>query len=103
MELPDGRCPTWDDASGLEQISLAYVLTVHKSQGSEYDTILLPVSMGMYGMLSRNLFYTAISRARRQVILFGDPQAVDVAMQKRLPQRKSMLIPKTRMRLEKCA
>ena len=54
-------------------------------------------------MLSRNLFYTAISRARRQVILFGDPQAVDVAMQKRLPQRKSMLIPKTRMRLEKCA
>ena len=103
VELPDGRCPTWDDASGLEQLSLAYVLTVHKSQGSEYDTILLPVSMGMYGMLSRNLFYTAISRARWRVILFGDPQAVDVAVQKRLPQRKSMLVSKTRMRLEKCA
>ena len=54
-------------------------------------------------MLSRNLFYTAISRARWRVILFGDPQAVDVAVQKRLPQRKSMLVSKTRMRLEKCA
>ena len=53
VELPDGRCPTWDDASGLAQLSLAYCLTVHKSQGSEYDTILLPIAKGMDGMLSR--------------------------------------------------
>lgn len=103
VELPDGRCPKWDSISSLELISLAYVLTVHKSQGSEYSTILLPVSTGMQGMLSRNLFYTAISRARQTVILFGDTQAVDIAMQKQLPGRKSMLVPKTRMRLEKCA
>ena len=103
VSLPDGRCPSWDDASGLEFLSLAYVLTVHKAQGSEYDTILLPISMGMYGMLSRNLFYTAISRARQQVILFGSSQAVDVAMQTRIPPRRSMLVPKTRMLMEKSA
>ena len=93
----------WDSISDLELLSLAYVLTVHKSQGSEYGTILMPISTGMQGMLSRNLFYTAISRARKTVILFGDKQAVDIAMQKQLPGRKSMLVPKTRMRLEKCA
>lgn len=103
VELPDGRCPMWDSIVGLELLSLAYVLTVHKSQGSEYGTILMPISTGMQGMLSRNLFYTAISRARQTVILFGDKQAVDIAMQKQLPGRKSMLVPKTRMRLEKCA
>lgn len=97
-----GRCPTWDDASGLAQLSLAYCLTVHKSQGSEYDTILLPIAKGMDGMLSRNLLYTAISRAKKRVILYGDPQALDVAVQKNLPQRKSLLVPKTRMLLE-CA
>lgn len=102
VELPDGRCPTWDDASGLAQLSLAYCLTVHKSQGSEYDTILLPIAKGMDGMLSRNLLYTAISRAKKRVILYGDPQALDVAVQKNFPQRKSLLVPKTRMLLE-CA
>lgn len=102
VELPDGRCPTWDDASGLAQLSLAYCLTVHKSQGSEYDTVLFPMSKGMDGMLSRNLLYTAISRAKQRVIIFGDSQALDIAVQKNLPQRKSLLVPKTRMLLE-CA
>ena len=45
---------------------------------------------------------TAISRAKKRVILYGDPQALDVAVQKNLPQRKSLLVPKTRMLLE-CA
>lgn len=103
VELPDGRCPAWEDIGDLELLSLAYVLTVHKAQGSEYDTILFPVSMGMYGMLSRNLFYTAISRAKKNVILFGSPQAVDLAMQKSLSARKSMLVAKSHMLLQRCA
>ena len=60
------------------------------------------IAKGMDGMLSRNLLYTAISRAKKRVILYGDPQALDVAVQKNLPQRKSLLVPKTRMLLE-CA
>lgn len=103
VELPDGRCPAWNNISGLDTIALAYALTVHKAQGSEYDAVLMPISMGMYGMLSRNLLYTAMSRAKKEVIFYGDLQALDVAVQKPLPKRKSMLVAKTRMLLEKCA
>lgn len=103
VELPDGRCPTWWDKCGLYHFSLAYALTVHKSQGSEYDAVLFPVSMSMHRMLSRNLFYTAISRGKQRVILYGSPQAVDVAMQTPLPNRKSKLVSKTQMLMLKCA
>lgn len=97
--LPDGRRPTWDDTSGLAHMCTAYAITVHKSQGSEYDIILMPVSKQMQSMMVRNLLYTAITRAKRKVILFGDPDALDSAMQRVPHQRKSMLVPKTRMRL----
>lgn len=103
VELPDGRKPEWHSYSGTYYMALAYALTVHKSQGSEYNTVLMPISMSMYRMLSRNLFYTAISRGKSKVILYGDSQAVDVAMQKSLPQRKSMLVAKTHMRMRNCA
>lgn len=106
VELPDGRCPEWDFVAiglGLSHMDLAYALTVHKSQGSEYDTILFPALMSMQSMLSRNLFYTAISRAKKRAWLYGSKQAVDVAMQKELPPRKSMLVAKTHMRTEGAA
>lgn len=103
VELRDGRCPKWKNDSGLYNMTLAYALTVHKSQGSEYDAILMPVSMSMLRMLSRNLFYTAISRAKRQVILYGNPQAIDVAMQTTLPPRRSMLPTKVHMQMHHCA
>lgn len=103
VQLPDGRQPTWEaDAVsvGLHNMELAYALTVHKSQGSEYDTILFPALMSMQPMLYRNLFYTAVSRARKQVWLYGSRQAVDTAMRRELPSRKSMLVAKTRFRSE---
>ena len=106
VDLPDGRRPAWDSytmGNGMRNMALAYALTVHKSQGSEYDTILFPALMSMQSMLSRNLFYTAISRAKKQVLLYGSAQAVDVAMQKELPPRKSMLVAKTHMRMEHAA
>lgn len=106
VELPDGRCPEWGSDAigyGLGNMTLAYALTVHKSQGSEYDTILFPALMSMQSMLSRNLFYTAISRAKTRVLLYGSAQAVDVAMQRELPPRKSMLVAKTHMRMERAA
>ena len=103
VTLPDGRKPEWHTNAQLADFTLAYALTVHKSQGSQYDTILLPLCMSMHRMLSRNLFYTAISRAKERVILYGDPQAVDIAMQTSLPKRKSMLVSKTQMLTLKCA
>lgn len=103
VQLSGNRRPTWRENVDLELLTLAYAITVHKAQGSEYDTILFPVSMEMYNMLNRNLFYTAISRARKQVALYGSPQAVDVAIKRCSPPRKSMLVAKTWMCLAKCA
>jgi len=59
-----------------EVLKLAYAITVHKSQGSEFDTILMPIVKTQGRMLQRNLFYTAVTRARRKVWLLGDVNAV---------------------------
>jgi len=101
VHLDDGRNPSWEGLEAKQALllmELAYVITVHKSQGSQYDTVFFPMSMQMQNMLSRNLFYTAISRATRRVCIFGSVQAVDVAMQRTLPSRKSALVQKTQMK-----
>jgi exodeoxyribonuclease V alpha subunit len=104
VELPDGRRPSWKDESGLRQLSLAYALTVHKSQGSEFDTILLPVMSSFAGMLSRNQLYTAVSRAKKCVILFGGRSALDAALQRPAQERRTMLVSKVMTRMmEVCA
>ena len=103
VALPDGRRPTWDDTSGLAHMCTAYAITVHKSQGSEYDTVLMPVSKQLQSMMVRNLLYTAITRAKKEVMLFGDRDALDSAMQRVPHQRKSMLVQKTRMLLLRSA
>ncbi|HBK85484.1 MAG TPA: ATP-dependent RecD-like DNA helicase, partial [Firmicutes bacterium] len=58
----------------------AYAISVHKSQGSEYPVIVLPVSTQHYIMLQRNLLYTAITRARRQVVIVGTKKAIALAV-----------------------
>ena len=63
-------------SSVLSMLRLAYCITVHKSQGSEFDTIVLPVVRAQGRMLQRNLFYTAVTRAKKKVWLIGDPSAV---------------------------
>ena len=97
VELPDGRKPNFIGWGGLSEMSLAYALTVHKSQGSQYDTILFPVIERFSGMLYRNLFYTASSRAQKRVILYGCMHSLDVAVQTEAKPRNSMLVEKTNM------
>ena len=60
----------------LDDLELAYAITVHKSQGSEYPAVILPLLTGPSGLFNRNLLYTAITRARRCVVILGDPEAV---------------------------
>ena len=57
-----------------QRIEPAYAITVHKSQGSEYPAVIIPVIQGHKFMLGRNLLYTAITRGKQKVILAGDPQ-----------------------------
>lgn len=64
----------------IDMLKLAYCITVHKSQGSEFDTIIMPITRSQGRMLQRNLFYTAVTRARKKVWLLGDPSAVHKAI-----------------------
>jgi len=83
----EGRSVIYDEAD-LDELSLAYAISVHKSQGSEYPVIILPMVTQHYIMLQRNLLYTALTRARRMVILIGSPKAVRVAVQADQPCRR---------------
>ena len=59
---------------------LAYASTIHKAQGSEYPVVIIPLLRSHYIMLQRNLLYTAVTRAKKTVILIGDPDAVNIAI-----------------------
>ena len=66
----------------LEMLELAYAMTIHKSQGSEYDTVIIPMMSSHYIMLRRNLIYTAITRAKKKVIIVGQKKALYTAINK---------------------
>ena len=76
----------------LDELTLAYAVTVHKSQGSEYPAIVLPLTREHYMLLQRNLLYTAITRAKRLCILIGQSRALEVAVRNnRVTQRNTGL------------
>jgi exodeoxyribonuclease V alpha subunit len=64
----------------LDDITLAYAITVHKSQGSEYPCVIMPITTAHYIMLQRNLLYTAVTRASKILILVGSKQALALAI-----------------------
>ena len=68
-------------AKELDQLSLAYAITVHKSQGSEYAAVILPLTTHHYMMLQRNLLYTAITRGKQLVVLIGTESAIRMAVE----------------------
>jgi exodeoxyribonuclease V alpha subunit len=76
----DGR-PVVYEAGELDELVLAYAMTIHKSQGSEYPAVIVILHTQHYVMLQRNLLYTAITRGRRLVLLMGVPYAVDRAIE----------------------
>lgn len=63
--------------TNLDEIELAYAITVHKSQGSEFSYVIIPVSMYVPMLMTRNLFYTAITRAKTMVILVGSEKIIE--------------------------
>ncbi|MEE2778236.1 MAG: ATP-binding domain-containing protein, partial [Acidobacteriota bacterium] len=64
----------------LDRISLAYAITIHKSQGSEYPAVVMPISTQHYPMLQRRLLYTGITRGQRLVVLLGERRALGIAV-----------------------
>ncbi|WP_414573890.1 ATP-dependent RecD-like DNA helicase [Nostoc sp. CCY 9925] len=72
--------PVVYDYADLNEITLAWSISIHKSQGSEYPVVILPLYMQHYMMLSRNLFYTGITRARKLAIVVGSKKAISLAV-----------------------
>lgn len=68
------------DYTDLDQITLAYATTIHKSQGSEYPAVIVPITMQSYMMLRRNLIYTAITRGKKLVVIIGQKKALAMAV-----------------------
>jgi exodeoxyribonuclease V alpha subunit len=85
------RTVTYDYAD-LNEITLAFATTIHKSQGSEYPVVILPVFMQHYVMLSRNLIYTGITRARQLVVLVGPQKAIGMAVRQVKDQQRYTLL-----------
>ena len=73
-------------------LTLAYVMSVHKSQGSEYSTVILPLVRAHHIMLQRNLLYTAVTRAKKRVILVGDRIALFTAVSNDRTRRRYTLL-----------
>ena len=72
----------------LEELELAYAITIHKSQGSEYPAVVIPVYSGPRMLMTRNLIYTAVTRARSCVCLVGIPEMLQVMVDNEMEQRR---------------
>ena len=75
-----GERPVSYDYADVNEITLAWAVTVHKSQGCEYPVVILPLYMQHYLMLSRNLLYTGLTRAKQLAILVGPQKAIGMAV-----------------------
>jgi len=81
----DGRFVEYD-YSELEDLVLAYAISVHKSQGNEYPAVIIPVMIQHFILLQRNLIYTAVTRAKQVVVLVGTRKALAIGIKNNKPQ-----------------
>ena len=81
------------DFGELDEVALAYAVTIHKSQGSEFPVVVVPLAMQQYLRLQRNLVYTGITRGKKLVVLTGQRKALAMAVRNnRTEQRFSGLL-----------
>lgn len=87
VEFEDGRCAEYSFKQ-LEELELAYAVTIHKSQGSEYPAVVIPLLSGPRMLLNRNLLYTAVTRARRCVTIVGSEETFREMIRNEKQQRR---------------
>jgi exodeoxyribonuclease V alpha subunit len=83
----DGRSVTYGFGE-LDMLIPAYAATIHKSQGSEYPAVIIPVLTQHYAMLQRNLLYTGVTRGKRLVVMVGQKKAVAIAVRNTSGRRR---------------
>ena len=87
----DGRSVTYGFGE-LDELVLAYATTIHKSQGSEYPVVVIPLATQHYTMLARNLIYTGVTRGKRLVVLIGQRKALAIAIRNVSDRRRYSLL-----------
>ena len=87
IEFDEGRMTEYPFAQ-LEELELAYAVTIHKSQGSEYPAVVMPILTGPRMLFNRNLLYTAVTRAKSCVTIVGDPHMIQVMIDNVSEQRR---------------
>ena len=76
------------DFGELDEVVLAYATTIHKSQGSEYPAIVIPLMIQHFPMLKRNLLYTGITRGKKLVVVNGEKKALAIAVKDRQTRKR---------------
>ena len=90
------------DSSELDELVLAYAATIHKSQGSEYPVVVMPILMTHYVMLQRNLVYTGVTRAKKLLVIVGTKKALSMAVRNTsIDKRNTLLAKRIKESLEK--
>ena len=89
----ENRSVTYDLAD-LNEIGLAWAVTIHKSQGSEYPVVIMPIFMQHFMMLSRNLIYTGLTRARKLAVVVGSQKAIGLAVRQVKDRERYTLLDK---------
>ena len=88
------------DYADLSELALAWAVTVHKSQGSEYPVVIFPVFMQHYVLLSRNLVYTGLTRAKQLAILVGPTKAIGLAVNRIMDRQRYTALAERLKRLQ---
>jgi len=83
----DGRAVPYD-ATELDELSLAYAVSIHKSQGSEYPVVVVPLALQHYLLLERNLLYTAVTRGKKLVVVIAEDKALKMAVRNRKSKKR---------------
>lgn len=89
--LIDGITVTYKQTE-LDQLVLSYAVTIHKSQGSEYPVVIMPMLYSFYVMLQRNLIYTGVTRAKKLLIMIGDPRAIHAGVSNNVVAKRNTLL-----------
>jgi exodeoxyribonuclease V alpha subunit len=100
LELDDGRTVKFPGKE-IEAIALAYAMTVHAAQGSEYDVVIFVCTNGSPTFVHRGIVYTAFSRAKFKLLVLGDDNVIRQIVKRDIPKRNSMLVERTRVAMRR--